>query len=405
MAEADLPSGATLSLAEQRARSHQDLRRNTIAHMRARTTDLSDGPRRIDPAIYHDPARFEAEKREIFRKRPVCVAFTGDIPNPGDKLTVDVLGPAILLVRGKEGVLRGFLNMCTHRAARLVTECDARSRMTCRFHGWTFNLEGDLIGLPGKEGFEGIEKEQLGLIPVPVAEWNGMVFVRAEANGDPIDVADWLGPMADEMAHLELAHARPVKTSVIHAGANWKYAFDTYGESYHFATLHPTTIGALAFSNTMTHRQLGRNYRIGFPRADFIEYGDKPEDQWPPSDYGGLYLLFPAMSVNVNTLAGGGMFYGVSRVYPGATPDTCVTVMTMYRPGHENTDEGDDRWIAMHDFIQKVVSTEDYSVSAEGQRNLEYAPEGFRMVFGANEAVLQKHHAEIDRILAESNEG
>jgi nitrite reductase/ring-hydroxylating ferredoxin subunit len=394
----------TLSMGKVRRQSHQDLRRRTIAHMCARTTDLSDGPRRIDPSIYVDPQRFEAEKRELFRKRPVCVAFTGDIPNPGDKLLVDVLGPAIVLVRGKDGVLRGFFNMCPHRAARLVAECDARTRMTCRFHGWTFDLEGTLIGLPGKEGFEGIGREDLGLIPVPVAEWCGMIFVRATAGGDPIDVEDWLGPMAEELAHLELDRARAVKSSVIHAEANWKYAFDTYGESYHFATLHPTTIGALAFSNTMTHQSKGRNFRIGFPRADFIEYGEKPEAEWPQSDYGGLYMLFPSMVINVNTLPGGGMFYGCSRVYPGATADTCITVMTTYRPAHAEDGRPDDAWIDMHDFIQKVVSTEDYSVSAEGQRNLAYAPEGFRMVFGANEAVLQKQHAEIERILAESNE-
>lgn len=401
MAEADASTKEEL-----RRLSHQDLRRRTIAHMRAKTTDLSDGPRRIDPAIYTDPKRFEDEKREIFRKRPVCVALSGDVPNPGDKLLVDVLGPAIVLMRGKDGVLRGFLNMCPHRAARLVTECDARSRMTCRFHGWTFNLEGELIGLPGKEGFAGIEKEQLGLIPVPVAEWEGMIFVRADPDGDAIDVPGWLGPMAGEMAHLDLAAARPVKTTVFGCDANWKYAFDTYGESYHFATLHPTTIGSLAFSNTMTHQQLGRNYRIGFPRADFVEYGDQPEESWPPSDYGGLYMLFPALSLNVNTLPnGGGMFYGMNRVFPGETPGSSVTIMTTYRPAHELDDRPDDAWIAMHDFVHKVVSTEDYSVSAEGQRNPAHAPEGFRMVFGANETVLQKHHAEIDRILAQSNEG
>lgn len=400
MAEAETPS-----MEELRRRSHQDLRRRTIAHMQARTTDLSDGPRRIDPAVYVDPRRFEEEKRELFRKRPVCVGLTGDVPNPGDKMLVDVLGPAILLTRGKDGVLRGFLNMCPHRAARLVTECDSRSRMTCRFHGWTFNLEGELIGLPGKEGFAGMGKAELGLIPVPVAEWRGMIFVRATPNGDAIDVEEWLGPMADELAHLELAAARPVKSSVIHAGANWKYAFDTYGESYHFATLHPATIGSLAFSNTMTHRSHGRHFRIGFPRADFIDYGDKPEDQWPPSDYGGLYMVFPAMVINVNTLPGGGMFYGISRVFPGETPDQCITLMTTYRPGHELDDRSDEAWITMHDFIEKVVRTEDYSVSAEGQRNLAHAPEGFRMVFGANEAVLQKQHAEIDRILAQSDEG
>ncbi|MDE2620785.1 MAG: aromatic ring-hydroxylating dioxygenase subunit alpha [Sphingomonadales bacterium] len=400
MAESD-----PLAARAARQESHADLRRRTIAHMQAGTTDLLDGPRPIDPAIYVDPARFEAEKRELFRKRPVCVALSGDIPNPGDKLMVDVLGPAIVLMRGKDGVLRGFLNMCPHRAARLVTECDARSRMTCRFHGWTFDLEGKLIGLPGKEGFAGLEREGLGLIPVPVAEWHGMVYVRADPAGDPIDVADWLGPMAAEMAHLELARARPVKSTVIHAAANWKYAFDTYGENYHFASLHPSTIGALAFSNTMTHQSKGRNFRIGFPRADFADYGARPEAEWPASDYGGLYMLFPSMVFNVNTLPGGGMFYGFSRVFPGETPGTCVTLMTTYRPGHELDERPDEPWVTMHDFIHKVVSTEDYSVSAEGQRNLAFAPEGFRMVFGANEAVLQKNHAEIDRLLAESNEG
>lgn len=390
--------------AEKRRQSHQDLRRRTIAHMQAKTTDLSAAPQRIDPAIYTDPARFEAEKRELFRKRPICVGFSQDVPAPGDKLLVDVLGPAILVVRGKDGVLRAFLNMCPHRAARLVIECDARTRMTCRFHGWTFDLEGNLIGLPGKEGFAGIDKADLGLVTVPVAEWEGMIYVRAEPGGDPIDVADWLGPMADEMAHLELADARPVKTSIIHAAANWKFAFDTYGESYHFATLHPTTIGALAFSNTMTHEPKGRNVRIGFPRADFAEYGHKPEAEWPPSDYGGLYMLFPSMVLNVNTLPGGGMFYGFSRVFPGEAPGTCVTIMTTYRPAHAQDEHSDEAWIKMHDFIEQVVRTEDYSVSAEGQRNLAFAPKGFRMVFGRNEAVLQKQHAEIERIIAQSNE-
>lgn len=400
MAEAD---GS--ALADKRRKSHQDLRRRTIAHMQAGTTDLAPTPRSIDPSVYTDPKRFEAEKRELYRKRPICVGFSGDVPAPGDKLLIDVLGPAILVIRGKDGVLRGFLNMCPHRAARLVTECNSRSRMTCRFHGWTFDLEGKLIGLPGKEGFEGIEKGDLGLIPVPVAEWNGMIYVRAEPRGEAIDVADWLGPMGDEMAHLELAGARPVKSSVIHAKANWKYAFDTYGESYHFASLHPMTIGSLAFSNTMTHESKGRNFRIGFPRADFAEYGHKPEEEWPESDYGGLYMLFPSMVLNVNTLPGGGMFYGFSRVFPGETPDSCITLMTTYRPAHELDERSDDAWIAMHDFIEKVVSTEDYSVSAEGQRNLAFAPDDFRMVFGRNEEVLQKQHAEIERILNETNEG
>lgn len=383
-----------------RQRSHTELRARTIAHMLAKTTDLSDGPQQINPTIYFDPARDSLEREELFRKRPILAAMSLDVPNPGDKLVFDVLGPAILIVRGKDGQVRAFLNMCMHRAARLVTECDSRSRMTCRFHGWTYDLEGKLIGLPGKEGFEGVEREKLGLIPVPVTEWHGMIFVRAQPDGEPIDVAEWLGPMASEVAHLELERALPIKRSIIRTKANWKYAFDTYGESYHFATLHATTIGALAFSNTMTHMPMGRHVRIGFPRADFMDYGALPQNEWPKSDYGGLYMLFPNVSINCNTLSGGGMFYGVSRVFPGESVDECITLMTTYRPSHDESGRPDQDWADMHDFVEKVVSTEDYSVSAEGQRNLAWAPERFRMTFGANEAVLQKQHGHIEEIIA-----
>lgn len=391
-------------MAARRKMSHDDLRRRTIAHMNAKTTDLADGPLRIDPSIYTDPAHFELERRELFRKRPILAGLSGDIPEPGDKMLMDVLGPPILIVRNREGEVRAFLNICTHRAARLVTECHSRSRMTCRFHGWTFDLNGRLIGLPGKEGFDGIETADLGLVPIPVAEWHGMIFVRATPNGDAIDVADWLGPMGDELAHLELEKARPVMSSSFGADANWKYAFDTYGESYHFATLHPTTIGTLAYSNTMTHEPKGLHMRLGFPRSEFAEYGKLPESEWPHSDYGGLYMLFPNVSINVNSLPGGGQFYGIQRVFPGDRVDRSETLMTTYRPHHADPDFPAEKWVEMHRFVENVIRTEDYSVSADGQANLRWAPEGFRMVFGANEAVLQRQHGHIADILAGVND-
>lgn len=391
-------------MARHRLASHHDIRRKTIAHMRNRTTDLAPASMEIDPASYTDPGRFDAERRELFQKRPILAALTGDIPNPGDKILFDVLGPPILIVRNKAGEVKAYLNICPHRAARLVTSCDSRSRMTCRFHGWTFDLDGKLIGLPGKEGFADVDREEMNLIPVPVAEWHGMIFVRALPDGDPVDVEEWLGDMAGELAHLELGGAVPAKSDRLPADANWKYAFDTYGESYHFATLHPTTIGSLAFSNTMTHRDHGQHTRLGFPRADFAGYAEKPESEWPHSDYGGLYMIFPNTVINVNSLPEGGQFYGVSRVFPGDEPGSCVTLMTHYRPGHADADAPMRRWEDMHDFVKAVVETEDYSVSADGQRNLRWAPPGFRMRFGANELVLQKQHRQIQEIIDATNE-
>lgn len=388
---------------EDRLRSHYALRRRTLERMRTKTTDLDGAPMRIDPAIYTDPAYAEREHRAVFEEMPVLAGLTRDIPEAGDMMLFDVLGPPVLIVRAKSGKVNAFLNICPHRGAKVVTECSRRTRMTCRFHAWTFDLEGKLIGLPGKEGFQGIDRAELGLLPVAVVEKYGLIFVRLARPDEPIDVDAHLGAFAGEIAHLQLDRAQPIRRSETPCEANWKYAFDTYGESYHFASLHPTTIGRLAYSNTMVYDNYGLHARLAFPRAEFASYHDQPEEQWPHTDYGGLYMLFPNVVINVNTIPGVGQFYGVSRVFPGDVPDRSLTLLATYQPAHatENVDAG--KWAEMHDFIEQVVRDEDYSVSRDGQQNLRWAPPGFRTVLGRNEIALQHWHRNLNRIMAARN--
>ena len=388
--------------ADVRRTSHNNLRRRTIAHINNRTTDLAAGPMLLDAAAYTDPVRHEAERRVLFRERPVLAALTGDLPEPGDTFLFDLVGPSILLVRNKAGQVNAFLNMCMHRAAKLVTEPKRRTRMSCKFHGWTYDLDGKLLGVPGKEGFVGLDLAQRNLIPVPVAEWHGMIFVRAVPNGEPIDVEEHLGKaFARELASLELEKARPMKSTTFGVNSNWKYAYDTYGEGYHFATLHPQTIGSLAFSNIMSYENHGPHHRMAMPRAEFMEYRDKPEAEWPATTYGGLYAIFPNVVINCNTIKGGRSFYGISRVFPGDRVDQAMTNITTYKPSHMLDDPETEPWTEMHDFIHRVVSTEDYSVSEDGQHNMKYAPPGFRPVLGANELAVQNIHRHINRLLAE----
>jgi len=394
---------ASVDWAKLRRESGNALRRRTITHIKNRTTDLAEGPMLVDPAVYTDSARHEQERRVLFRERPVLAALSCDLPGPGDTFLFDEVGPSILLVRNKEGKVNAFLNMCMHRAAKLVTEPRRKVRMSCRFHGWTFDLDGKLVGIPGAEGFKGIEKEERSLIPVPVAEWHGLIFVRAVPNGEPIDVEAHLGKdFARELAHLELAQARPMKSTSFGVNANWKYAMDTYGEGYHFATLHPTSIGALALSNIMSYDNYGPNHRMEMPRAEFLEYSDKPEEEWPDTTYNGLYYIFPNVVINVNSIKGGKQFYGISRIFPNDKVDEATTVITTYKPVSMQEIEEAEPWTEMHDFIVKVVSTEDYSVSQEGQHNMMYAPPGFQPVLGANELALQNIHRHINQLLEES---
>jgi phenylpropionate dioxygenase-like ring-hydroxylating dioxygenase large terminal subunit len=377
--------------------SHSDLRRRTVEHIRNGTTDLSEGPMLIATTAYTDEARHEQERRVLFQQRPILAAFTGDVPNPGDTFLFDEVGPPILLVRNKQGELNAFLNMCTHRAAKLVTEGGKKNRMSCKFHGWTFDLDGNLVGRPGESGFCGIEKVDRKLI---AAEWHGLIFVRAVPGGEPIDVVDHLGEgFAAELAHLQLEKARPMKTSRINVEANWKYAMDTYGEGYHFATLHPSSIGALAMSNIMSYTNHGPNHRLAMPRADFLDCVETPEAEWPPTSYGGLYYIFPNTVINCNTMANGEQFYGFSRLFPRDEVGSATSLLTTYKPGHMPEDADAALWTDMHDFIHRVVETEDYSVSREGQVNMKYAPADFQPVLGANELALQNIHQHIQALL------
>ncbi len=389
-----------------REASHDGLRRDLVARLRDGTTDLATAPMAIDRAEYVDPAR-HAREREAFRRLPILACLTNDIPEPGDKFLFDALGPEIVILRNSQGAARAFLNICPHRAARVVTSCDARKRMTCRFHGWTFDLDGRLIGFPGKEsfagkeGFAGSDAERRGLIAVPVAEWGGMIFVRADPDGDPIDVAAHLGSFAGELRHLELDQARPARHSTVETRTNWKFAWDTYCESYHFATLHATTVAPRIASNVMAMTPFDRHARMGFPRKDWAELGTRPEAEWPANDYGGNYFIFPNINVNVSAGPNGEMFYGFYHLYPGEAPGQTITRMATYRPGHATGAQPDSDWATLHDFIENVVVTEDYSVSEEGYCNLVHAPPHFQTLLGANEILVQKWHVDWNAQLAE----
>lgn len=390
----------------------REMQRGMNAHVRAGTTDREAGPMRNDPAAYTDPRWLEAEKREVFRKLPMLVGLTRDLPEPGDKLLFEAVGPSILVVRARDGGVRAYLNMCPHRAARLVSDCSRRTKlMTCPFHGWTFDLEGKLVGFPGKESFEGLDRDELGLIRVPAAEKYGMIFVVATpSEGEvKIDVDAHLGRFAPELEQLDLARAKPIRKSRLEVAANWKYALDTYGEGYHFSTLHPTTIGTSALNDVMLYQDFAPHHRIGFPHINALAEAETPESEWAEKAYGGIHLLFPNTVLNISTLgrydvdgpaaASGNRApdhaFGIYRMFPGETPGTAFTMMATYRTGAIDDGEDDAPWEQFHDFIETVVRTEDYSVSAGGQRNLEFAPADYRMVYGSNEIALQRFHRQI----------
>ncbi len=378
----------------------RDLERRVVSHLaHGGTTDLANAPLAVSPREYTDPARFEAEKRELFGKLPLLACLSLDVAEPGDALAFDAAGPAILIVRGQDRKVRAFLNMCTHRGARLVRDCQRRKLITCPFHAWSFDTEGRLVAMPGEEAFEGVDRATRSLVRVPVGEWAGMIFVKAHAGDEEIDVAAWLGDMGPQLQALNLGGAKPIKQDRIDVDANWKYCLDTYGEAYHFSSLHTETFGQSSISNVALCDTLGPHYRVFFTNRGYAERVGKDEAEWPDVPYGGSHFVFPNSIVYGAPMEGGGSMIGMYRLYPGESAGKSFTLLSVHRGADVPQATPDETFAGAHDYIVHVVSTEDYSVSKDGQHNLENAPEGFQIVFGRNELALQNTHRHIADIV------
>jgi phenylpropionate dioxygenase-like ring-hydroxylating dioxygenase large terminal subunit len=373
--------------------------RRMVAHAAARTTDLAPEPLPLDKGVYTDPERFEAERRHLFLGQPIVAGLSGDIPNPGDYLVFDAAGPSILVMRGKDGQARAFLNMCTHRGAKLVEEVEPFSgraaRLTCPFHAWTFDPAGKLVGQPSKASFTGCEIGARDLIELPAAEHLGLIFVRP-GGGEPIDAAAHLGLFTDTLALLELHRAVPVKKGVLTAASNWKFALDTYGEGYHFATLHASTIGQTHYNDMAVFEPFGRHHRIGFPDRSVGALSPDDESGWPQTEYAGVHYLFPNTVIFFGSLAPGVVFTQVFRLFPDGVGGTRCQ-FAVYAPFGLHSDEYRQTVEGAFDATAQVVQTEDYRVASAGYANLLTAPQGFRTVLGRNEIALQavqRHIAE-----------
>jgi phenylpropionate dioxygenase-like ring-hydroxylating dioxygenase large terminal subunit len=384
----------------RRPDSMRDLERRVVSHLaHGGTTDLANAPLAVSPREYTDPARFEAEKRKLFGELPLLACLSLDVAEPGDAFTFDAAGPAILIVRGQDRKARAFLNMCTHRGARLVKDCQRRRLIACPFHAWSFDTEGRLVAVPGEEAFEGVDRATRGLIRVPVGEWAGMIFVKAHAGDEEIDVAAWLGDMGPQLQALKLDGARPIKQDRLDVDANWKYCLDTYGEAYHFSSLHTETFGQSSVSNVALCDTLGPHYRVFFTNRGYADCVGKDEVEWPELPYGGSHFVFPNSIVYGAPMEGGGSMIGMYRLYPGESVGKSFTLLSVHRGADVPATTPDETFSGAHDYIVHVVSTEDYSVSKEGQHNLENAPEGFQIVFGRNELALQNTHRHIADVI------
>ncbi|HKZ80384.1 MAG TPA: aromatic ring-hydroxylating dioxygenase subunit alpha [Pyrinomonadaceae bacterium] len=233
-----------------------------------RYPELGTDPIPIEPCL--SPHYFEHERERIFRRVWLNIGREEEIPHKGDYFIKElaVCPSSILVVRGKDDVIRAFFNMCSHRGNKVVRACTGRAGgFVCGFHGWKYDLLGNLLQVPDEEQFFEFEREKHGLTPIAVDLWNGFIFI----NLDP-QPAETLGEYLDELGEGLIGYPfekmNLVGTYRAEVKANWKVTLDSFQEGYHVAFLHKRSAGrayadqknpvihALAFRLFKLHRMM-----------------------------------------------------------------------------------------------------------------------------------------------------
>ena len=375
-----------------------ELGRRVLANVDADRGDYAPGMLTVPVEQYRDPALFEREVEVVFRRNPIMVALSADIPAAGDFTTLDIADRPILVMRGDDGVVRTFLNACRHRGAAVSSECFGHGRrLTCPYHNWVYDTQGTLVGLPGREAFD--ELDVTGLIEFPTAERAGAIFAILTA-GAAMDIDAWLGDMVSalEMLQLDKLYRHDVETKL--PSGNWKATADGYLDGYHLGYLHRNTIGAKSITNRNTYDLYGPHVRIGFANKPILTQRDLPVEEWDMyAAFSLVHFVFPNISISGQPTAS----LMVSRMFPGPTARECTVVQYQYFREPLVTEEALREAEAKRQRYADVTMDEDFvTVMGIGRRFDALATAGDVFRFGRNEVGNQNLHHWVASLLAES---
>ena len=195
----------------------------------------------IPAGRYTDPAFFELEQTHIWQKSWLFAAHIDEIPSPGSYRRWDNAGQPVVIVHGDDGVIRAFYNTCRHRGAPVVTEeSGRRARLTCKYHGWTYTHQGDLVSVRDPEDFSDLDMSCRGLIGIRCEMFGNLIFLNFDKNAPSL--LEWLGPIADEWTEFQFDKCRLAARHSFVLDCNWKIAMEANTEVYHVKSIHPTTV-------------------------------------------------------------------------------------------------------------------------------------------------------------------
>jgi len=234
-----------------------EITERVLSHIANRSTDTGAALWREPVENYRSKQRFDAEMQRVLRRSYTAFCPSAALPEAGSFIARDALGTPVVAVRGRDGVVRAFQNVCRHRGMRIAADSGCVNAFVCPYHGWTYELDGKLRHIPHAEGFPGLDKSHHGLAPLHVAERLGLLFISQAPSAPQLDLAG-IPELFGEDQKLYATSSRVTE-------ANWKIVLEGFLEGYHIRATHPESFFPYGFDNLNVVEQIGPHSRVTFP--------------------------------------------------------------------------------------------------------------------------------------------
>ncbi len=356
-----------------------------LDHIDRGSTDLSAEVWQEPVEHYTSQVHFENEVSQVFRRSPTVFCPSAALPEIGSFIARDVALMPVLVVRGEDGVVRAFKNSCRHRGVQVLEGAGCKKAMTCRYHAWTYDLQGRLRAIPDDEGFPGLDKAQHGLAPLKAFEKRGLVYVTQDGTSAPDDELD-------SLPDFSLASWRYVQTTEQDFEANWKIVAEGFLEGYHIRSTHRDTFFPRQYDNINVIEAFGRHSRVTFPYRNIERLREVPTDQ---RRLGGtvtqVYHLFP--NVMIATFP---THVTISVLEPLAKDRTRLVTHTL----STMLDKEEDRdTVARRLAFVNAGSIEDREVACSAQKGLSSGANQV-LTFGLFEGAIRHMHLNLAQSFA-----
>jgi phenylpropionate dioxygenase-like ring-hydroxylating dioxygenase large terminal subunit len=353
----------------------------------------------IPAARYVSPEFYALEQKYLWRRSWLIAGHVDDVPEVGSYKVWRDVGVPILIVRGRDHVIRAFYNTCQHRGSSVVKgECGKVSVLACPYHFWTYDLSGQLKQVPLEHEFPGLDKATRNLVAVRLELWGNLIFVNLDP--DAVPLLDFMAPLQPDFDDVDLHRVKVIARIDHEVRCNWKVLTDAFQESYHLEAVHPQTINHMLdmrrqhvtlFRNG--HSRLLTRKRTDTPlEAQVLDRGRTSNDPRHAisRESGRSYGIFPNM---VSALAEFQWF--LMAYWPTSINTTRLQTWYLAPPGHDDPESAECREV-IESF--EFVTREDASNLESVQQSME--TEAFRSLpLCAMERCLYHSHEQVDRAI------